>query len=193
MNNEILIAIITSGVSLLVSAGSLVASVIISRQSAHSAEIVESLRFRLEKRKSTEVMGDEYLKQNIKSLDVLIQAIQQMKDIVQLILNAGGSNMDSESAKKSISKARQLLFKSYEEQLPNLDEGSNKGAHQAKDIALRIETSLFESLKRTSFVSELSDKDKQALLELRNDLTNAQNLLRDSKATLLFNRIQANE
>src|SRR5689334_19315226 len=159
MTTEVLIAIIASAASLLVAFVSLISSIITSRQSSRSTEIVESLRFRLEKRKSTEVMGDEYLKQNIKSLDVLIQAIQQMKDIVQLILNATDSSLDSKSAQKSISEAREQLFKSYQEQSPNLDESGNKGAHEAKNIALRIETRLFESLKGASFVSELSDKD----------------------------------
>lgn len=191
MSSEITIAIITSVASLLVAVVSLVNSMVSTRQSAHSARMIESLRFELADKKSTQTLRDEYLTRSLESLDILIRAIQRMKDVVQLVLSAKGSSFDSESAIDIVSQAREHVFASFEEQLPNLEEGEAKGAHRAKNQALTIELSLRECLKGTSFVSELSSDQKQALSALRNDLTEAQNLLRDSKATTLMNRMQS--
>jgi hypothetical protein len=193
MTHEVMLAIITSVASLLVALTSLISSIIANRQSARSTEIIELLKFRLDDKKSTRAMSDEYLRQGIESLGTLIQVIQRMKDIVQLTLNAVGTSLDSESALENISKARQQLFKSFEEQLPYLRESEVRGAHQAKNTALTIEMRLCDDLEGTFFTSELSEEQRQSLLELRNDLTDAQHLLRDSRATLILNRIQVNE
>ena len=191
MNTQVLIAMTASISSLIVAMISLINSVISNRQSARSTRMIEALRFELEVRKSTQRMSDDYLLQSLESLSILIQAIQRTKDVLQVIISDVDSSVDSESAIEDIVEAREQLFKCFGEQLPNLREGEAHGAHAAKNKALDIETLLRKDLQGKSFASEWSASQKLALLELRNDLTDAQNLLRDSRSAQMMKRLEA--
>jgi hypothetical protein len=190
MSTEVKIAIITSIASLLVAIVSLISSIINSRQSTQSAQMVETLKFELSEKKSRQAIRDKYLDRAVESLDALIRAIQRYKDIVQLILTATGESMDTESAMKSISTFRTAIFECYEEQLPELEDWEKEGAHKAKNVALTIERRLQEDLEGTYYVSVLSEEQKRVLEDLRNNLTDTQNVLRDSRTIRLVKWIQ---
>jgi hypothetical protein len=113
-----------------------------------------------------------------------------MKDMIQLIATSGGTSLDSESAMASITEIREALFNCYEEQLPNLQKPEAEGAHRAKDQALDIETYVRDCLQGTEHVSEMADEQRQTLVEFRDNLTDAQNQLRDSRTNKLTDRIK---
>jgi hypothetical protein len=192
MSTEVIIAIITAIASLVVAVTSLVSSIISNRQSARLAETLETLRFELDEKKTTRTTAGTYLDSGLEALATLIQATQRMKDIVQLTLTARGTSLDSESAMKSILDARQNLFNCYEEQLASLGTIEASGAHKAKNVALDIEARLREFIGDDAFIS-LSSYQKRVLTELRNELTDAQNLLRDSRTTQLLKRLGSGE
>jgi hypothetical protein len=189
MSTEIAIAIVTSVASLAVAVVSLAASLIGNRQSAQSARAIETLRFELADKKTAQAMGDKYLIENLESLGRLIQAIQRAKDVVQWVLTAEGTSLDSESAIRWSSEARAGLVTCFEEALPNLNEEQRRAAHEAKDRAVNIDLCLQQALQHTSYASEITKKQEQALTEQRNNLTDMQNVLRDSRAAALARRL----
>jgi len=191
MTFEITIAIVTAGIALGAAAAGLIVALVVHRQSTRTAQQVEALRQQLTRPPAHAIADDPYLKQGILALDALIQAIQRVKDLVQLVLNAFDTSLDSKSALASMTEARQHLFECYETQLPNLQQGEARGAHRAKNTALTIEMTLRQNLTGHYYVSDLAEAQKQALQALRDDLTDAQNLLRDSRTAMLFGRSQS--
>ena len=191
MTTEVNIAIITAVISLLVSIVSILNSIISNRQNAVNAKNFETLKFELTQKQETKKLSDDFLLRQMESLDALIKVIQRMKDIVQLILNSQGTHLDTESTMEHIEQIRQVVFECYEEQLPILVKEDSNGAHKAKNLALSIETQLKDYLDKTTYVSEMSEGQKQKILELRNALSDAQNLLRDSRMHKLIQRLSA--
>jgi hypothetical protein len=188
MSLEVTIAIITAIASLLVAIVSLVNSIISNRQSSQSAKMIEILKHELADKQSTQEWHDKYLAKSMESLERLIEVVQQLKDMIQLVVSATDTNLDTQTTVENIRKLRESLFKCYEEQLPNLKEGEAQGAHRAKNLALIIETNLKAYLSGTEYV-EISEEQRQTLTELRNRLTDSQNLLRDSRTHLLIERL----
>lgn len=187
MTIEMTLAVIAAGIALGAAAAGLIVALIAYRQSTRTAQQVEALCQQLLTRPSVHAVADDpYLKQGILALDALIQAIQRVKDLVQLVLNAFDTSLDSKSALASVTEARQHLFECYEAQLPNLQQGEARGAHRAKNTALTIEMTLRQNLTGHYYVSDLSAAQKETLHALRDDLTDAQNLLRDSRTAMLF-------
>lgn len=190
MSSEILIAIIMAVASLLVAVVSLITSLMSNRQNARQLKELETLRFELANKQAAQKISDDYLLKDLEAVDAIIQAIQRLKDMLQLVLNARGENLDSVSTLEDITKIRQHIFERYEASLPGLKDSDARCAHRAKNQALVIETKLREYLHKTSYVSELSEKQKQAILDLRNSLTDSQDQLRDGKMTKLFQRLE---
>lgn len=182
MSAEIIIAMVTA-------VASLVVAIVSSRQSARAQKLIEELKFELEKKRSAKAMGDEYFKQSIESADRLIRSIQQLKDILQLITSAHEASMAGEAAIKLAAPLCQDLVRHYEQELPNLNDVESEAAHRVKNKALAIEMILREALRDKAWVSELSEEQRRSLVRLRNDLTEDQHILRDSKMTRLADRV----
>jgi len=79
-----------------------------------------------------ENMSDSQLVDALKALQASIRAIQVMKDEVQLIISATGDSLDASSAIKRIEVAREKMFVSYEDEMPNLDEWEARMTHRSK-------------------------------------------------------------
>lgn len=192
MSNELTIAIIASGASLIVAIVSLISSIISNRQSAHTAQTIETLKNDFVRQQTRQEIADKNLDENLKSLHVMIQSVQRIKDEVQLILSAMDSSLDSESAIARVSSAREELFANYESSLANLNHWEADISHDVKNQSLLVENVIRKSLYQKPFASQISYEDRQHLLEIRNLLTDAQNLLRDSRTERITRRIEIN-
>lgn len=171
MSNEILAAIIASVAALIVAIISLVSSL------------------KLQALKSSRLLSDQHLAKNCEALDCLIIEIQKMKDIVLLILKAEDKSFDSKNAIIDITENRKNLFLCYQNYLPHLNKHEAATAHKAKNLTLSIEKAIRESLVDKLYVSEIDNGQKSFFIESRVELTDIQNILRDSKTTLLHKRL----
>jgi hypothetical protein len=189
LSTELIIAITASITSLVVAIISLIASIISNRQTSHSGQQIEILKHKLVQQQTKEQIADMQLNENIKSLQKSIQAIQHVKDVIQVILSAVKSSLDSESAIAEITASREALFSCYEENLANLDESEEKVFHRVKNFSLDVEHVIVHGLHNKQSASNLSKQDKQRLSDLRNLLTDGQQLLRDSLTNRISKRI----
>jgi uncharacterized protein YjcR len=189
MSAELTVALIASGASVAVAVVSLITSLINNRHSARSQKVLENLKFEFTQIQGKETAKDTHLIEVIKALQLAIQSIQVVKDELQLILSAVDSSLDTQSAITQVKAARERLFKSFEEQSALLDESEMAPFHQSKNISLRIENFLRRSLSNKPDASCLSEAEREHLLSLRGDLTEAQQLLRDIRTDRLLRRI----
>ena len=189
MSIEATLALIASITSLAVAAIGLVSSIITRRQTARADEKIETLRFEFSRKEAAWALGDEQLTQSLESLRLAIQAIQRVKDELQLILAARETSLDSDTALERLNVARTELFACYETELACLDDVEAKACHQAKNLSLIIEHNLRECLSGKSQASQLSGEDRQRLQEFRSDLTDCQQRLRDCRTNRLIERM----
>ena len=192
MDTEVMIAVITASVSLIVALVSLISTIISNRQNRKTAAGIESLKYEFTNRRETKELSDKYLNKSIESLGCLIQAIQRVKDILQLIVSAPDDSLDSETAMGLISEARESLFTCYEDHLAHLGNESSEYAHKAKNRTLTVEQHIRLWLKDESITSALSDEEKDTLRESRLFLSDMQNVLRDKRTGIMYERIGVN-
>jgi hypothetical protein len=216
MSDQLKIAFISAGAAIIVSIIShLVSAWINHRRSAHLATDIEKLRAELQKEsnKETESLKAGYQKEiekirfefsrltekeklrdvhfvaETRALQLGIETIQRVKDEVQLILSAIKSSLDSTTAQERITNAREKLFLDYEEQMPLMNDSEKVIFHQSKSIALQIEQLIKSHLSEHPDASCLSDETKRNLLNLRDNLTEKQNLLRDYRSNRIAERL----
>jgi len=178
MKLEIVIVLITSATSFVVAIIGLAAAILSNIQSKRSEKELEMIRFQLDIQKTSFSLRKNELEKRIKSLNSLISSIQKFKDCLQVILHE--SSLDNEYILKSIIKVRLELFRCYEDEMPYLTKEELKASHSAKNLALTIEQEITKLLKK-KLKGSFSDKNRSSLLELRNQLTDCQNLLRDTR------------
>jgi hypothetical protein len=188
METKIIIALIAGGFSLLVAIISLITSIITGRHSGKIARDIELMKQSFAQQVSTKAITDAALQESLEALKIALQKIQQLKDEIQIILSAIGSSLDAKAAMNAISNARKDLFEVYEEKIANFNEAESKACHQAKNISLAVEEFLLHSLSSKENASDLIDEERIRLTALRNELTEIQQLLRDSRTDRLVQR-----
>ena len=186
---ELTLAIIASVTSFVVAVISLLTALLSSRQSSRSEQMLEKFRDDLEHERATEAMSDQHLNDNLKALQANIETIQRIKDEIQLVLSAVESSLDTKSAIEYVRAAREALFDCYEKNLADLSDSDAKACHRAKNYALQVENTLQSGLNQCANASDLSDSCRQRLLELRVQLTDLQQVLRDSRSDKLAKRM----
>jgi hypothetical protein len=189
MSNELIVALVVSGTSFVVALVGLVSSIVSNRQSARSSQALESLKYDFSRLTNKETLGDTQLVESLRALQLIIQTVQLVKDETQLVLSATNTSLSSSSAIKRIETAREKMFSCYEEMLPNLSEWESQVAHRAKNIALLIEIQIKSNIEPES-TANLSNDNRHQLTSLRNELTEIQQVLRDSKNDRLLERMR---
>jgi len=186
METKILITLITAGSALIVALISLFTSLITNRQSLKSSYNLEVMKQSFEKSSFTRSIIDNEMKCSLESLKLALQAIQQVKDEIQLIISAVGSSLSSDIAQKRIKSARENLFNTYEKHHPYLNDIEKDTFHKTKDIGLSIEEMLMRSLQSKRFASDIPNNILTILIQFRHDLTDLQQSLRDSRIERLI-------
>lgn len=184
MSKELIIALAASVTSLIVAVISLISTVINNRHATNSTKELEILKKELARQTIRDNLQDSQLSNSIQSLKDAIQAIQMLKDELQLILQATESSLDTPSAVDYIRSARNNLFKCFESNLGNLGQLESKVFHKSKAIAIEIETIIVNGLKYHENASLLSTEDRKSLVEHRLALTEVQQMLRDCRDNL---------
>lgn len=188
MPGEMMLAVIAALTSLLVALISLIASVLSSRQSTKAARQLEEMRhsFEMEREREKEREANrlQRLQVQLESSKASSRAIQNMKNEVQLVLSAVATSLDSASALAGIASSRKALFKVYEDTHVDLAEQERDVLHNAKNLTLKVEEVLTEALGKVPYASEIPDEVRQSVVQLRNELTECQRFLLDSRLEL---------
>lgn len=177
MDEKILLALIVAGTSVVVAFVSLCASLLTSRNASRSARFIEELRADLQTSSSARQVADTELKTTLQSLKGSMTAIQIVKDEIQLALAASSDDADREECLRRLRIAKDNLFKAYQDNHPNLTREESAALHKAKNAVADLDR---------QFVSEAA---YAALYATRERLSDLQDLLRDSLATRLIERV----
>jgi hypothetical protein len=189
MNNALNVAWIGFGASCLAALIAIINALITSQLTKRSTKEIEALKFEFSTALSREKLKDEYLTKALVSLQGAIQAIQFLKDEIQLTLSAPDGSLDADVAIKRLETARQRMLESYESQCAELDKSECDKFHKAKNMAITIVNLVGNGLGTDGSLAKISDGTRQSLNSIRNQLTEIQNQLRDSRANRIIMRI----
>jgi hypothetical protein len=189
VSTELIVAIAASVASVVVAIVSLIASIISNRQNANAAKAIEQLKYEMTRKTSRDAVSDTHTVEVAKALQRAIQSVQKYKDEIQLILSAFESSLSAKIALKRITTAREQLFVVYEELSAVLEADEARALHTAKNISLAVENHLRRAFQQKPQASELTDEERQLLIQYRNNLTDVQQVLRDSRIDVVLGRI----
>lgn len=188
MSNELALALVASGTSLVVALVGLIASLITVRQSTRADRAIEALKHELSRKSASDAMADGEFLQSTKALQLAIQAIQLVKDEIAIALSEIAVRLDQGATIKRVGAARQAIFECHEQSMAYLSAPEEQILHQAKNAALIVERLVVEELMQNEIGSGLSPSGVEHLAELRLQLTDLQHILRDHRSDRLFRR-----
>jgi CheY-like chemotaxis protein len=182
VSNELILAILASGTSIL--------SVIISLAvSARSGKEIEKLKHDFSRASALETLNDSQLSESLKALQLAIKSIQRVKDEIQVVFSAIEIATEPQPLMEGIRLAREQMFACYEEQMATLDNDDARIVHKAKNTALQVEALIKRSLPTSAGAITLPEELLEQLSILRMNLTEFQQSLRDSRTDRMMRRL----
>ena len=188
MSNELVLALVASGTSLVVAIVGLIASLITIRQTTRADRDIETLKHDFSRALASDALADGEFSQSTKALQLAIQAIQLVKDEIAITLSKIAERLDRDATLKRVGTARQGLFECHEQSMAFLSVEEERVLHQAKNTALAVERLVEEELLQNESGSGISPSGAEQLVELRLQLTDLQQMLRDYRSDRLFRR-----
>ncbi len=164
MEIKLWVAIIAASTALFISILNSVFLLVKSRKEAQNA-------LKLEYYKHTLLIDSEHQKDRAKKTMEFLESVQLMKDEMKLAIESTAESMTDEEACDRLSRAANTLAKIYGQCYSGLAVREQKAAHNSKNIS-----QLF--LKRF-----MSDRDDVFLVKLRQELSEEQEILRNSLFT----------
>jgi CheY-like chemotaxis protein len=189
VSTELIIALIAASTSVLVAIISLIVSVISNRQSARSSQEIEKLKYDFSRASALETLNDSQLSESLKALQLAIKSIQRVKDEIQVVLSAIEMPAEPKPLMEGVKLAREQMFACYEEQMATLDNDDARIVHKAKNTSLQVEALIKRSLPTKTELITLPEEMHEPLSNLRMNLTELQQSLRDSRADKLMRRL----
>ncbi len=119
------------------------------------------------------------LERSTEALRLAVAAIQSVKDSLREITFAVGESLDMDSAKSGYSKAMEEVQDCYKSQSDDLEETDRRLFHLVKGRVENIHLRLYKYLEEKELPSDLSADEKRELRELRYELSDMQDQLRD--------------
>jgi hypothetical protein len=189
LDKNLFVALVAACASLLVATIGLAATIVTNRRSNKNAATIENLKHSLLEASKAREIEDSHLSQSVDGLAQGMQAIQNLKDEILLILGSIEDSLPSATALQRVDSAREILFDSFEKNHPALNRTEGEALHNAKNLAHAIQQFLMAELHNMNFSSELSSDARSRLSEFRLGLTESQNVLRDSRNERILRRV----
>lgn len=188
MEADVQVALIAAGASMVVAIVSLVATLISSLSTNKTARALEKMKLDYAREaRGDEIDDDEF----VKCLDALLDAlesIQHMKDDMVTIKEAVGDSLSAEEAMTIIAAARDRVLGCHAEGHGRLSGPERRAYHIAKGTAVQIERVFRLALTDCQHASELPEVSRGEIKDLRDRLSEYQQVLRDSRMDRLANR-----
>jgi len=178
---NVVIALLTGIFALLVAAISLVNTLLASRSSARQALELEALKSAHEKSESRRTLLDAEFLAIFDALKNACSVIQRLKDQIQIVLLSARGSIGWKATLSSASSSRDELFGLYEDIHVRLQMGEVRALHHAKTIGLKVYDLLQTASKSTANPSRIRPKTRKDLEALRAELSDCQQILRESR------------
>lgn len=181
MKVQVLTALISAIVALILAVFNTIKSIILSRNSSENCRKLEILKHYLE-------IEDAELRKILESLKDAIRLIQRIKDEIHIVIMSVDNSLEPKSTLDQISQAINELVLKYQNSVALLDDREMKSFHRAKCLSVKILPKLNNIISLSSFSWSLPDQLKGELASLRSELTEEQLILRDCISDRLMRR-----
>jgi hypothetical protein len=155
------------------------------RLTRSTARELEELKASLATRRADSEAHDAMLKARVAALDMGAATIQAFKDSIQIVLSSTRNGLTAADAIARITTARDGVIESYGSQHMTLDHPDSRLFHRAKNVTIATHQLLSGALESRAFASEIPASDRQAAMELRLQLTDAQLAIHDARTRLM--------
>ena len=181
-DDKVTVAVIAAVAAAFTSLLTLVATFLTQWMGSKTTLSVETLKAELNRRERRGAEQDEQFKSHLTGLREALKHIQRVKDSVLVVLSASRQSLESDVALELLESARLPVFKTYEELHSELTEDERLAFHRAKQLSLAVIEVAREGLDGQDFASGLSKESRDTLSRLRQELTETQDALRDSRS-----------
>ena len=171
--------IITSSTSIIIAMISLLSSFITIRKTHENEKNLIELKSSIERKIKKAERYDEEMLKGLDALRAIIKNIQVLKDDIQTILEAFEDSLYSKEAIDRIKESGKKLINCFEEHDTSLTKEEWTVAHNAKNKVFSINKIVTMGLKEYEWASSLTKKDRNEIIDLRRQLSEAQERLRD--------------
>jgi hypothetical protein len=132
-------------------------------------------------------MKDRELEGVLKRRRLVIRTIQKLKDELEPLLNPPESGADHKTAIQAVTIAGKGLFTMVQEMQPRLGKSEQAALNRAREAALAIGSRL-RGLGEPA-AGPLPDRERQALFMLRTELSEVQQVVRETSLERLIQRV----
>jgi len=183
-------------VALIAAFGSLAVSVIALTTAWFTARYNGRLQRQLEVQKATianealaTAIADKELHAGLDALQRGVASIQALKDEIQLVLSSVAGSLPAESLVKRVIERRDTLMRTYEECSAVLLRQDDRAMHQAKNLGFALSHFVETGPPAYADTGVLSAQYAGQLSRIRDGLSEAQQVLRDSRSERLARRL----
>lgn len=124
-------------------------------------------------------LGNEEIKNSLKSLHLAIKEVQNVKEILQLVLKSTPDSLDLEDIVNCYKEANETLSQGYQNSLGYLGELEKGIFHDAKNISLNALMYILEVYKKYKNTKDLPDDFYEKIRKYRVAFSDLQELFRD--------------
>lgn len=181
---KVLISVISSITAIIAALVAIINTRLSLKQTGRNNENLELLKYEIEKKKTFSKLSEAHILQRLNAMDNHIKRLQEFKDNLIIIIESIDDSLSVKSADIMIKNARENFFKEYQSSSMHLEEHELKASHDAKNAILKIDFFLDKTNLNKKIVKN-SAAEINTLSEFKNQLTDYQNILRDSKSKIL--------
>jgi len=127
-----------------------------------------------------ELKNEELIK-SLKAIDIAIGEVQKVKASLQLILNSNPNRINFEELIRNLELAQNSIIQSYQNSTSYLGKDENDIFHKSKNITIDIYNYLERTASHNPVIEKVIQEIYKKVKEYRSNLSELQNLLRDSK------------
>ncbi|MFH0735866.1 MAG: hypothetical protein V1773_15245 [bacterium] len=185
MQTEILVAIVAAVGSLILG---VINSIISYLKIIKPIKAEKEIEYRIAKEKERDKLIFERFDKSCQAVKIAIVQIQEVKDILQLIVDNKDGCLLFDNVLNELIKIRGNIFTTYEKLLPDLEKEDSKFYHNVKNSIYHLE----QYIKELKNFSNLEPAVLSTIQEFRINLSEEQNKLRDSLLNKISLRISDN-
>ena len=193
IGKEVMVALIAALASLVVSIIALTAARITARYNGALQRELEAQKEAAASEALATTIADKELQASLDALQKSVAAIQAVKDEIQLVLGSVVGSLPAETLAKRVVERRDVLSGTYEECRALLHRDDDRAMHMAKNLGFVLSQLIETSPPTYAAGGLLSTEYAAQLSRIRENLSEAQQVLRDSRSQRLQQRLMTRE
>jgi ribosomal protein S13 len=189
LDTEVLIAIIVGAVGAVLGLLALLIALTTRIAGNKALRFAESVQHSIGHASSADWLKDRELEETLKVRTVAVETIQKLKRELERAVFATAGSTKCEKVLQGVSDAGRNVLTAQADLQNKLDEREQVAMKRAKEVALEASSRVRSGLESIDDPSQLGDRDRRAILLLRSELSEVQQVFRDRSAAHVVKRI----